>query len=177
MTKSGTPRPRISRPEEAVRHLTAAVAVRRGSAVAHRCLGDALVEKGKIDEAIAEFGTAIRLNASYAEAHISLGATLCDLVHDYEGAVAEFRAAIAITPDWAVAHFYLGNALLQQAQAGKPEAMATAIKALERWRADADLAGVRDPQTLNKLPEVERKAWQALRAEVDHFLERAAGKP
>jgi hypothetical protein len=49
---------------------------------------------------------------------------------------------------------------------------------LKHWKVDTDLAGIRDADALAKLPEVERKDWQALWAEVDALLARAgAGKP
>jgi hypothetical protein len=38
------------------------------------------------------------------------------------------------------------------------------------WRADPDLAGVRDAEALAKLTESERKAWQAIWADVDDRL-------
>ncbi|MDB5352869.1 MAG: serine/threonine protein kinase [Planctomycetota bacterium] len=44
------------------------------------------------------------------------------------------------------------------------------VKALEHWKTDADLAGVRDAQALAKLPEDERKAWRVLWASVDSLL-------
>jgi hypothetical protein len=47
---------------------------------------------------------------------------------------------------------------------------------LTHWRADADLAGVRDKAALDKLPEAERAAWRKLWAEVDDLLQRVAYK-
>ncbi len=41
------------------------------------------------------------------------------------------------------------------------------------WKEDNDLAGVRDADALSKLPEAERKSWQALWTDVDRLLERA----
>jgi eukaryotic-like serine/threonine-protein kinase len=43
-------------------------------------------------------------------------------------------------------------------------------KTLAHWKGDADLAGVRDASALDKLPEAERKGWQALWGEVDSLL-------
>ncbi len=40
-------------------------------------------------------------------------------------------------------------------------------KTLDHWKQDTDLAGVRDASALEKLPEPERKDWQAFWAEVD----------
>ena len=46
---------------------------------------------------------------------------------------------------------------------------------LEHWKADSDLAGVRDEAGLAKLPEAERRAWQALWADVEALLKKARG--
>ncbi len=49
---------------------------------------------------------------------------------------------------------------------------------LEHWRADPDLAGVRDPAAIRSLPAGEQSAWQSLWADVDRLLKRAeGGKP
>src|SRR5262245_53032752 len=47
---------------------------------------------------------------------------------------------------------------------------------LRHWKADPDLACVRDPDALAKLPEAERKQWQTLWADVDALLG-GAGAP
>ena len=47
------------------------------------------------------------------------------------------------------------------------------VRVLEYWKADPDLAGVRDSDALAKLPENERKSWQALWADVDAALKKA----
>jgi serine/threonine-protein kinase len=59
--------------------------------------------------------------------------------------------------------------------AGDPKARADVAPALRRWRADPDLAGVRDPQALAKLPSQEQKAWRDLWSEVDTLLKKAQG--
>src|SRR5262249_13478596 len=46
---------------------------------------------------------------------------------------------------------------------------------LKRWLADPDLAGLRDPEALAKLPEAERQQWQKLWAEVARRLEQTRG--
>lgn len=51
-------------------------------------------------------------------------------------------------------------------------------RTFEHWRVDPDLAGVRDPSALARLPESERAAWRSLWAEVDALLARARdGRP
>jgi serine/threonine-protein kinase len=45
---------------------------------------------------------------------------------------------------------------------------------LSRWRVNPDLASVRDPQALDRLPDNERAAWQALWGDVDDLARRVA---
>jgi hypothetical protein len=47
---------------------------------------------------------------------------------------------------------------------------------LEHWQKDADLASVRDAESLNKLPDHERDAWRRLWADVDALRRKAGGK-
>jgi serine/threonine-protein kinase len=44
---------------------------------------------------------------------------------------------------------------------------------LEHWQKDADLAGLRDPNALARLPQAECDAWNRLWAEVDALLAKA----
>jgi serine/threonine-protein kinase len=82
---------------------------------AHCNLAYALTQQGKLAEAIAEYREGIRVKPDDSSAHNSLGALLCDVVHDYEGAAAEFRTAIRLQPDCAAsAHFNLSVALRMQ---------------------------------------------------------------
>ncbi len=101
------------RPEEAVRHLTAALAVRPRSAVAHHGLGVALQSQGKVDEAVAALREAIRIRPDYAQAHNSLGVAL-ESQGKPDEAVAALREAIRLRPDYAEAHNNLGGALTDQ---------------------------------------------------------------
>jgi hypothetical protein len=47
---------------------------------------------------------------------------------------------------------------------------------LRHWQRDADLASVRDPAALARLPREERSAWERLWADVAALLERAGGR-
>jgi tetratricopeptide (TPR) repeat protein len=73
---------------EAVRFLTAAVALRPDSAGACLNLGNTLQDKGQVDEAIACFKKAIALDPKYAEVHCNLGRALTS-----QGRFAESLAA------------------------------------------------------------------------------------
>jgi len=63
-----------------------------------------LKERGKLDEAIAEFREAIRINPDFAEAHYNLGKAWHGL-GELDLAVAEWREAIRLKPDYALAHY------------------------------------------------------------------------
>ncbi len=64
-----------------------------------------------------------------------------------------------------------GLAAWQKRRQSQPQAQSETRRELERWRRNTDLAGVRDPEALGKLPEAERQAWQKLWAEVDQLLQ------
>src|SRR5262249_1977858 len=51
------------------------------------------------------------------------------------------------------------------------------LRTRRRWKTDRDLAGVRDPDALARLPEPEQRAWRALWADVDALLVRASSGP
>ena len=97
-------------PEEAVRHLTAAIAIRPGSNPAQTYLGNTLSAQRKHDEAIAEYRTAIRLHPGYVLAHHNLGNALRTQGR-HEAAIAAYRTATRLQPDLAAAHHNLGLAL------------------------------------------------------------------
>jgi tetratricopeptide (TPR) repeat protein len=104
----------------------------------HYSLGIALEAEGRLDEAVAEFREAIRvekaakaqknhciavvaairacraaltIHPNNVEAHCALGAVLCDDKNDVEGAIREFQAALKIDPKHANTHCNLGVAL------------------------------------------------------------------
>jgi hypothetical protein len=57
-----------------------------------------------------------------------------------------------------------------------PEAHTAVRDKMRHWQADLDLAGVRGPEALAKLPEAERQEWQKLWDDVADVLKRAQGK-
>jgi tetratricopeptide (TPR) repeat protein/tRNA A-37 threonylcarbamoyl transferase component Bud32 len=98
-------------PEEAIRFLSAAAALRPRSLPAHTNLGVALGVKRRLGEAIAEFRAVLRLNPENVRAHNNLGNALTFTGRPDE-AIAEFRAAIRLVPDYADFHANLGIALM-----------------------------------------------------------------
>ncbi len=61
-------------------------------------------------------------------------------------------------------------ARIKRLDSRKPEDRVILVRTLRRWNDNPNLAGVRDEANLKKLPEQERKAWQALWAEVAALL-------
>jgi serine/threonine-protein kinase len=70
--------------------------------------------------------------------------------------------------DWLRADLAFGKQLIPT---GPPVVKEVVNTRLRRWRAEPDLAGVRDEAALNALPEAERRAWRAFWAEVDALIE------
>jgi serine/threonine-protein kinase len=58
-------------------------------------------------------------------------------------------------------------------EAGKPNDRSAIVKNLEHWKVCPDLGPVHDPTARSKIPEAERKEWQALWEEVEALLKRA----
>ncbi len=125
---------RYNNPEEAVRFLTAAIAIRPGSSDAHFDLGRVLHNKGDLDGAEAECREAIRLKPDHSGAHLNLGVALRHK-GDLDGALAEYREAIRLQPDDAGAHRNLGGALL-----GKGDLDGALAECREAIRLQPDLA-------------------------------------
>jgi tetratricopeptide (TPR) repeat protein len=113
---------------EAVRFLTAAVALRPASAGAHLNLGVALRDQGHIDEAIASYRRAVEIEPQSSGAYGNLGITL-QSQGQIDEAIASYRKAIEIAPRYAAAHLNLGNAMRDQSHLD--EAIASYRKAIE----------------------------------------------
>lgn len=79
-------------------------------AEAHFRLGNALLEFGQADGAVASYRRALEIKPDFAEAHSNLGSALHELGRLNE-AEASCRQALQINPDYAEAHSNLGAAL------------------------------------------------------------------
>jgi tetratricopeptide (TPR) repeat protein len=78
---------------------------------AHNNLGNALLEAGRPDEAMAHYAEAVRLSPDYASAHNNLGTVLLRRGRRAE-AVAHYTEAIRLNPGFVQARYNLGNMLL-----------------------------------------------------------------
>ena len=81
--------------------------------VAHNNLGNALVERGRTEEAVEQYLQALRMEPKFVKAYNNLGFALDKQGHTEE-AVEQYLQALRIKPDYVEAHYNLGNALVKQ---------------------------------------------------------------
>jgi tetratricopeptide (TPR) repeat protein len=91
-------------------------------------LGDALIQTGRVEEAIPHYQKALEINPDLAEAHNNLGNALLQK-GKVDEAIAHYQKALEIKADYAEAHNSLGNALLQEGKVD--EAISHFQKALQ----------------------------------------------
>ncbi len=96
--------------EEAVRHLTAATAIRPGSASAHDNLGRALRAQRQMEEAIAEFREALRLKPDSSWVQLAFFKALKD-ENKLDEEITSRREAVRLQPGDAWVHANLAGAL------------------------------------------------------------------
>jgi protein O-mannosyl-transferase len=92
-----------------------ALAVTEDNWLAHLSLGNALREKGQIDEAIFQYQETLRLEPALPDAHNNLGIALAKK-GQIDEAIGQYREALREKPDHANAHYNLGNALGKKGQ-------------------------------------------------------------
>ena len=78
----------------------------------HDGLGNALYQKGRMDEAIIQYQKALVLQPKSAAAYEYLGEALFQK-GQMDGAIIQYQKALEIKPDFAEAHNNLGSSLLQ----------------------------------------------------------------
>jgi protein O-mannosyl-transferase len=81
----------------------------------HYNLGNALLQKGQVDDAVAQYQKAVEIYPNYQEAHGNLGLALFQK-GQVDDAVAQYEKAVEINPNYAAARYNLGNALFQKGQ-------------------------------------------------------------
>ena len=79
----------------------------------HCCMGTALAEQGKIDEAVVHYTEALKIKPDYAEAHYGRGVVLQEQ-DKIDEAISHYTEALKIKPDYADVHYNLGIALVRQ---------------------------------------------------------------
>ncbi|HEV3271127.1 MAG TPA: tetratricopeptide repeat protein [Candidatus Methylacidiphilales bacterium] len=85
------------------------------SLAGHGNLGNVLLQKGRVDDAIAQYQTALKINPNDALAHFNLGNAFSQKGH-LDEAIAEYQKALAISPNHADAHNNLGIALAKKGE-------------------------------------------------------------
>jgi protein O-mannosyl-transferase len=83
--------------------------------MAQNNLGNALLQKGQLDEAIAHYQKAFEIQPGYAEARNNLGNALLQK-GQLDAAIAQFQSVLETQPGFAMAHYNLGTALLLKGQ-------------------------------------------------------------
>ena len=84
-----------------------AIDVTRNNYLAHNILGNALMQKGQVDDAITHFQEAIRIAPIYTQAHYNLGVAY-DKKDRLDDAIAQYQAAISLDPKYAEACYNMG---------------------------------------------------------------------
>lgn len=97
---------------------THALAVTIDNHLAHNNLGRELAEKGRFDEAIAEYNAALRIKPAYATALTNLGAALAKSGKK-EDAIRSYTEALRIKPDLPEAHLNLGATLAAEGKSAE----------------------------------------------------------
>ncbi len=83
--------------------------------VAHTNLGNALMRRGRVEEAIAHYQKALQINLNHSEAHNNLANALA-CQGRMDEALAHYRKSLEIQPDYAEARYNLGNLLARRGQ-------------------------------------------------------------
>jgi serine/threonine protein kinase len=134
-------------------------------AAAAKFLGDALVA----DLELGEDRLSLRVIAAQAAVLASIGRGRDDPSSD-DAAKVKLRGQALV---WLEAELDKWSRLLES---GPIDSRPRIAQSLELWKSSAGLTSIRDREILAKLPEDERKEWQALWAEVDALLARAKGE-
>jgi tetratricopeptide (TPR) repeat protein len=107
---------------------THTLACTSGNYIAHNDLGEALLQKGRVDEAMDHFKKAVKITPTYADGYYNLGNALMQIGHSDE-AMELFRKVLEIQPSHIKANNNLGVALMRS---GRPdEAIAYCQKAID----------------------------------------------
>ena len=83
--------------------------------IVHHNLALALMERGRIDEAIDHFYRALEIQPAFPRAHTNIGVALAKLGR-YPEAIRHYTEALRLNPNWAGALYNLGNALAAQGE-------------------------------------------------------------
>ncbi len=86
--------------------------------LAHNDLGNVLADRGRLDEAVAQYRKSLEVDPNYTRAHFNLGTALFSQGR-YDEAILHYRKALELEPDFALAHHNLAGVLTQQGRFGE----------------------------------------------------------
>jgi tetratricopeptide (TPR) repeat protein len=92
---------------------THALACTTDDFVAHFKLGNVLMQKGKVDEAILHFQNTVQIRPAFAQAQNNLGGLLLQK-GQVDEAIPHLQMALQINPNYGKAHINLANAFMQK---------------------------------------------------------------
>ncbi len=92
-----------------------AIRVTENNYIAQDGLGSALLEKGKIDEALSHIREAVRINPNHAQAQYNLGVALT-YEQKTDDSIDHFRRAVQLDPEYEKAYNNLGEELIRKGQ-------------------------------------------------------------
>jgi serine/threonine-protein kinase len=159
--------------DEAIRHYGEAIQLDpQGSSLARLYLADALRDLGRLNEAIGLYQQSLQLDpklsrarqalcsAQYAAARATLRASAGRGAQEKQPGEREQAGLRRQALDWLQACLEQRPSLLKDGKGVWP---------LSDWQSNPDLASVREPAALAKLPAAEREQWQRLWAEMAAF--------
>lgn len=135
----------LGKPEKGKKHIEKAVDLRPESGAAFRCLGDCNKAINDIDEAIASYKKAIKLNPNDADSLSTLGYLFDIKDEDTEIATIFCRQSVEISPDNGLFRHRLGRLYFKQNQ------YEDALKEFQK-ATDLDCDSIEFMDKLNKLP-------------------------
>ncbi|HOX56929.1 MAG TPA: tetratricopeptide repeat protein [Candidatus Paceibacterota bacterium] len=86
-----------------------ALAVTQRNPIAHATLGLALMDEGKLEDAVAQYEAALQISPNYSLAHNNMGVALARLGR-FDQAIVHYRTALQFNPRDPEAHFNLATA-------------------------------------------------------------------
>ena len=104
--------------------------------IAQNNLGNALMKKGQLDDAIVHFRKALEIYADYPEANNNLGYALASK-GNWADAITSYRAAIRVRPNYAKAHNSLAISLAEMGKTNEALAQFHEALRIERDYPDA----------------------------------------